>query len=172
VSKHKSRLLFNKPPLTLDPDLAVMIGGWEAVVLQQIHYWLEINREAERNFRDGHYWTFNTYANWQKQFPWLSVKRIKCVITNLEKMNLLISDNFNSLKIDRTKWYRINYESLYSLEIVSGNGRPKRDSSMAQKGPMGDFIDSEAKIDPEQVETMRAAFIVNDTFGRKEKHDG
>jgi hypothetical protein len=161
--------------LLLDPDLATMIGGWEAVVLQQIHYWLEINQEANRNFRDGYYWTFNTYENWQKQFSWLSLKTIKRVITNLEKMDLLVSDNFNSLKIDRTKWYRINYDALYSLEIVSGNARVKVDPSMAQNDPMGMNSDSEGKIDPEQVQVMRAAFMVTNSWGRKprkDRHDG
>ena len=162
MSRPKSRLLFNKPPLTLDSDLAVMIGGWEAVVLQQIHYWLEINREANRNFKDGHHWTFNTYEAWQKQFPWLSTKTIKRVITNLEKLNLLITDNFNALKIDRTKWYRINYEVLYSLELISGNARVKGDSSTAQKGPIGDFIDREGKIDPEQGKFMQDVYAIKD----------
>jgi len=115
-----SKLLFNRPPLIIDPELACLVGGWEAMILQQIHYWLEINQESNRNYRDGYFWTFNTYQNWQRQFPFLSVKRIKKAILSLEAQGLLIADNFNSLKVDRTKWYRINYPALNSLKLVSG----------------------------------------------------
>ena len=41
-----------------------------------------------------------------------SKKRLK----NLEKSGLVISANYNKLKIDRTKWYRIDYGILETLE--------------------------------------------------------
>ena len=142
-----SKLLFNKQPRLFDYDLACMIGDREAQFLQQIHYWLEVNREARRNFKEGVYWTFNSYENWQKQFPWLSVKQIKRVIGRLEEKELLIADNFNVLKIDRTKWYRINYEKLDAK--YSGNGQVERCCPKVLKVPIVENIDSDAILDPE-----------------------
>ncbi|MDQ1000403.1 hypothetical protein QFZ28_000803 [Neobacillus niacini] len=39
-----STLLINEAPLMIVPSLAVKIGMNEAVVLQQIHYWLSISK--------------------------------------------------------------------------------------------------------------------------------
>jgi hypothetical protein len=108
-------LLLDSRPILIIPELAVIIGGWEAAILQQIHYWLKINEQTDRNYINGFHWTFNTYESWQRQLPWLSVETIKRCILKLEKMGLLVSDNFNSLKVDKTKWYRIDHERLEAL---------------------------------------------------------
>jgi hypothetical protein len=111
-----SKLLFNKSPLVIDPDLAVLLGLNESIIIQQIHYWLQINEKSNHNFYDGHCWTYNTYKEWQKQFPFLSVKTIQRTINNLESCRLIVSSNYNKMKIDRTKWYRIDYKILETLE--------------------------------------------------------
>lgn len=109
------KLLFDTYPLIVDPNLAAITGLNEAIILQQLHYWLEINSRDKRNCRDGFYWTYNTYEKWQKQFPFWSVRTIRRIISNLEKQGLVVAGNYNRLKIDRTKWYRLNYEKLESL---------------------------------------------------------
>ena len=114
-----SKLLLDEQPLLIMKNLATQIGLNEAIVIQQIHYWLEINKKADKNFKEGHYWTFNSYNEWEKQFPFWSKRTIQRAITSLEKSNLIITGNFNKLKIDRTKWYRINYEMLERLENMT-----------------------------------------------------
>jgi len=111
-----SRLLLNEEPLLVMPQLAIKIGLNESLILQQIHYWIEINKKANQNKRDGYYWTYNSYEQWQKQFPFWCSKTIQRAINTLEKMKLIVSDNYNRLKIDRTKWYRIDYKVLEVLE--------------------------------------------------------
>lgn len=111
-----SKLLLAENPLLVMPQLACKIGLNEAIVLQQIHYWLEINKKSDRNKRDSYYWTYNSYENWNEQFPFWSVRTIKTIFTNLEKSGLVITSNYNQLKIDRTKWYRIDYKVLEILE--------------------------------------------------------
>ncbi len=64
----KSKLLLDSRPLVIVPELACLLGVSEAIILQQIHYWLEINRRDERNIKDGFAWTYNSVAEWQKQF--------------------------------------------------------------------------------------------------------
>ncbi len=103
-----NKLLINERPLVLLPSLAKAVGLIEAVVLQQIHYWISM----KINFRDNKYWTYNSYEGWQDQFSFLSPRQIQYAINNLEKCGLLISGNYNKLPIDRTKWYTINYEKL------------------------------------------------------------
>lgn len=103
-------------PLIVPARLAAIIGLNEAMILHQIHYWNKHNRKVRNNFRDGEYWTFNSYENWQKQFPFLSISTIRRTIANLQKMDLIIVGNYNKLKIDKTKWYRVNYTVLNTIE--------------------------------------------------------
>lgn len=112
----ESKLLFNKSPLLIDPDLAVILGLHESIVIQQVHYWLKINEESGRNFHDGYFWTYNSYSEWQKQFPFWNESSVQKIFLRLEKQGYLISGNYNKLKVDRTKWYRINYDKLQTLE--------------------------------------------------------
>jgi hypothetical protein len=113
-----SKLLFDTNPLVVDPDLAVKIGLNEAIILQQIHYWIKINESKNRNNHDGYFWAYNTYSQWHKQFPFWSERTIQRIILSLEKNGLITSANYNKLKIDKTKWYRINYETLKTLDAV------------------------------------------------------
>jgi len=81
-------VLFNESPLTVNVELAKLIGLNESIVLQQIQYWLKINEKAGRNFRDGYYWTYNTFEEWQEQFPFWSLSTIKRIFAKLEKKNI------------------------------------------------------------------------------------
>jgi len=107
-----SKMFFNKPPLVIDKDLTELVGLHEAIILQQIHYWMEINTKANRNYQDGFYWTFNSYKEWQKQFPFWSERTIQRLILSLEGKGFLISANYNRLNLDKTKWYRIDYDKV------------------------------------------------------------
>jgi len=107
-----SRLLIEEPPLQVLPSLAVAIGLHESLILQQIHYWLQRNGKDI----DGRLWTYNSYPEWQKQFPFFSERTIQRLFRSLEEKKLLVTGNYNKLEIDRTKWYSIDYEELSILE--------------------------------------------------------
>lgn len=121
MSRKVTDYLMDEYPTVVLPSLAVAVGINEAIILQQIHYWLKNNEAANRNFRNGYYWTYGTYAEWQKQFPWLSEITVKRVFLSLEKAGFIISDYFNASKMDRTKWYRIDYDKLGAAMIAYQN---------------------------------------------------
>lgn len=110
-----SKLLFNVHPLVIDKELATLIGLNETIILQQIHYWIEINRKASVNFYEEKYWTYNTIAEWREHFPFWSFDTVKRTLTRLRKLGLIITGNFNKLSMDRTLWYSIDYEKLNKL---------------------------------------------------------
>src|ERR1700722_13497348 len=110
-----SQLLINELPLQVLPTLAQKVGLNEAIVLQQIHYWL--NPSFNKNFKDDRYWVYNSYDDWQEQFKFWSKNTIKRTITFLEEQGFLITSNFNQNKIDHKKWYSINYEELQRVEM-------------------------------------------------------
>lgn len=115
-----SRLLIHDKPLMVLPGLAARIGDRHAYVLQQIHYWLTIYQESgnERKFIDGRWWVYNTAEEWQKtNFPWLSVRTVKRILQDLEKMGLLITARFEAAAhLNQRKWYSIDYEAVAALE--------------------------------------------------------
>jgi len=107
--------LLNSQPLVLDRQLAVVLGLNEALVLQQVHYWIEVNKKNGRNYHEGRYWTYNTIDEWQKEFPFWSNSTIKRIFKRLRDMDLIQVDNFNVYQMDRTLWYTINYRELDKL---------------------------------------------------------
>lgn len=109
-------LLLNSRPLVIIPELATLIGLNEAIIIQQLHYWLEINKKTNKNLIEGRYWTYNTYEDWQNQFPFWSISTIKRTITRLKEAGFIITGNFNQMKLDRTVWYSIDYDQLKKIE--------------------------------------------------------
>lgn len=116
-----SKVLFDEPPLSVNVHLATKIGLNEAIVLQQVHYWIEVNKNKGINQYEGHYWTFNSIKEWNKCFPFFGEKTLRRVFLNLEKLGFLITGNFNKLRMDRTKWYTIDYKKLNEYISKSEN---------------------------------------------------
>lgn len=111
-----SKLLLDSQPLVVIPELATLIGLNEAIILQQIHYWINIKKQDKRQKPiEDTYWVYNTYEEWREQFPFWSNATIRRIIGKLEKANLLYSKKFNKVGYDQTKWYSINYEKLNEL---------------------------------------------------------
>ncbi|MDC6077075.1 conserved phage C-terminal domain-containing protein [Limosilactobacillus reuteri] len=116
------KLLIDEQPLQCQPSLAIALGGSdEAIVLQQLHYWLERSSQV----RDGYRWVYNSMADWHKQFPWIkSRKTLSGYFKDLEKRGLIVTGNYNQKAFDKTKWYRIDYDALSDLEqSLSDSGK-------------------------------------------------
>ena len=103
-----SRLLINEPPLQVLPSLAKEIGLNEAIMLQQMHYWLI---KSSHEF-EGVKWFYKTLEDWQAEFSFWSTMTIRRTLTNLEKQKVIRIGNFNKKKFDKTKWYTIEYQCV------------------------------------------------------------
>ena len=76
-----SSALINDYPITFLPHLAKAIGVNEALVLQQLHYWLVNHAEVQH---EGKFWIYKTYEEWQEQdFFFWSVRTVKSVFKSL-----------------------------------------------------------------------------------------
>lgn len=114
----QSKYLINDQPLVILPRLAAAIGLNEAIVLQQVHYWLMTYERAGKvaHFIDGRWWVYNAYRQWQQDnFPFWSVVTIGRIVRSLEKAGLLISARHSENSYDRKKWYTIAYDVLDRL---------------------------------------------------------
>ncbi|EPI8976421.1 hypothetical protein ACTC6A_004860, partial [Escherichia albertii] len=107
-------LLFAERPLVINTQLAMKIGLNEAIVLQQLHYWLrDTNSGMECN---GVRWIYNTTEQWLEQFPFWSESTLKRAFASLKTLGLLRCEKLNKSKRDMTNFYTINYES----ELLDG----------------------------------------------------
>jgi len=122
MGRINERKLIDEKPLQLLPSLAQALGLNEAVILQQFHYWLIINKSKERNFRDGYYWTYNSIKEWRKQFPFWNTRTIERALWKLEANGIVKTGKHNKLNLDRTKWYRIDYARLIEVLRRGHNG--------------------------------------------------
>lgn len=103
-----SRLLIDEPPLQVLPSLAREIGLNEAIMLQQIHYWLL----KSGNEFEGAKWFYKTLEEWQSEFPFWSAMTIRRTLGSLEKQKIIKIGNFNKKKFDKTKWFTIDYQRV------------------------------------------------------------
>lgn len=114
-----SKLLISEQPLQVIPKLAMKIGLNEAIVLQQIHYWLVGNeaKQSQDHYHDGRWWTYNTLEEWGKNFPFWSTRTIQRVLDSLRKMGLVLTGCYNKSGYDKTLWYTIDYIEVDKLSI-------------------------------------------------------
>ena len=112
------KLLIDEQPLQVLRSLAVAIGLNEAIILQQLHYEMRLQRHVFEEVS----WVYHTYEHWQTQdFPFWSPDTIKRAIHKLEKIEVIDSTmRFNHSAIDKRKWYTIKYTKLAELEALQG----------------------------------------------------
>ena len=129
-----SMYLFDEQPIVANKTLAREIGLNEALILQQINYWIEINKKSGNNFYDGRYWTYNSIRAWQeKDFDYMSFDTVKRTFAKLEKAGFLLVGNYNKDPRDKTKWYSINTEKLEELYIEIENKKKKEELQALEK---------------------------------------
>jgi hypothetical protein len=87
-----SKLLIDEPPLIVLPSLAAALGLSEAILLQQIHYWLRQGGHV----RDGRRWIYNSYAQWAAQLPFWKEGAIRRILEHLRARGLLLTGNYNA----------------------------------------------------------------------------
>ena len=118
----KSKLLLDSNELiTLQTQLAVVVGDRAAVALQQIHYWCDVTqRQAKRDhYHDDQWWVYNTWAEWQvNNFPFWTVSTLRRIFRDLETLGVVITRPHE----DRNKgfWITVNYSALEALATAGG----------------------------------------------------
>ena len=88
-----------------DVELAKEFGILEAILLNNIFFWIEHNKANEVNFYDGDYWTFNSTRAFAELIPYASQRQIQLALKHLISEGILKTGNYNKTVYDRTLWY-------------------------------------------------------------------
>jgi hypothetical protein len=113
MKREITRFLSDTQFLVISPHLACIVGLNEAIVLQQLRYWMERSGHE----RDGAIWIYNTMAEWNSQFPFFSLSTLRRAFESLESKGVIRSSkSYNRMKMDQTKWYSIDFEVVHRLE--------------------------------------------------------
>lgn len=95
-------------------EIAKKYGIKEAIILNNLYFWIEKNRANNKHFYDGYIWTYNSKKSFAELFPYLTERQIKYSLEKLIDEGLVIKGNYNKLAYDRTLWYAIT-EKGYSI---------------------------------------------------------
>lgn len=118
-------------------ELALKIGIEKALIADNIAYWVANAKANNRNLNNGKFWVYNSTNSWLKLLPELrsdgkdDTKKLSRLLNELEnKDKIIVSNNFNENKTDRTKWYTLSeeYEYLVYEHITKDDNADNNDT--------------------------------------------
>lgn len=92
---------------SFDVDIAENLGLLEAILLNNIWFWIEKNKANNENYYDNCYWTYNSSKALGKLFPYASERQIQTALKKLINSGILKIGNYNKSPYDRTLWYAL-----------------------------------------------------------------
>ena len=108
-----------------------------ATFLQSIAYWTHNNLTNKHHLINGHCWTYNTLDALLETFTYWSKKQLETVIKHAIDGGLLIKDNHNQTKYDRTCWYALTPEAFrFFPELCQEHFFERMHSSISPNGEM------------------------------------
>lgn len=107
---------------SFNTDFAELYGIEEAIILENIAFWIKKNESNNKNFYDGYTWTYNSAESFNKLFPYITPSKIRRCLLKLEELEVLKSGNYNKQGYDKTKWYSItNLEVSTFYKLKNGH---------------------------------------------------
>lgn len=94
-----------------DVRVAKVYGVDEAIMLNNIRFWILKNKANHKHFYEGKYWTYNSMRAFQTLFPYWTHRQIERILGKLIESGALIKGCFNENKLDRTAWYTLTEEA-------------------------------------------------------------
>lgn len=86
-------------------ELAQDYGIEEAILINNLFYWIHKNACNNKHCHEGRFWTYNTTKAFASLFPYMSETKIFRSLKHLEECGFIVKGNFNEMKMDRTCWY-------------------------------------------------------------------
>lgn len=110
---------------SFDTEHATRFGVDEAIVLQNLIYWISKNKANGINQHAGSTWTYSSASAFEKLFPFWNARKISRILASLESQGVIQCGNFNKVAYDRTKWYSLVDESPFvRIDTWNNQNRP------------------------------------------------
>ncbi len=106
-------------------DIANVIGINEALLIEVVERWCQINEEKGQAyyFHEGEWWTSASYKQWEEMYPALgSDRKIQRAFLKLTEENYILSCQPNRKQGNPTKYYRVNAEAIGEL-LLNGKSQ-------------------------------------------------
>ena len=97
-------------------EIAKEYGIIQAIILNNLYYWISKNIANNKHFYDGNYWTYNSKKAFSRLFPYLTERQIDYSLKKLIDDGLIIKGNYNKMAYDRTLWYAITKKGYCILQ--------------------------------------------------------
>lgn len=113
---------------SFDIDVAVKYGVNEAILIENMRFWIAKNKANNRHFYEGRYWTYNSIKAYSELFPYWTSNQVRRIIQGLVSQGVIIVGNHNSNPYDRTQWYALN-EQMHLADLPNGNAKNAKSSN-------------------------------------------
>jgi len=161
-----SLLLINERPLVCLPALAKELGSADrAIVLQQIHYWIE---RSDKEYQ-GKVWIYKKTEVWVDEdqggeLSFIANSTLKRILKYLEDRGLIfrahLSSVFGKNSFDRTTYFTINYEEMEKLELeIKAKKLARKKAKVKKQTPLG-------QIEPMEVKANDCALVQTDPIDK------
>lgn len=125
---------------SFDIEHARLYGIPEAIMIQNLQFWIEKNRANCRHLYDDRTWTYNSVKAFAELFPYMTASAVRRALTSLQDHGVIVSGNYNASQYDRTTWFAFADEAVWLSDIShlskTANAFVKNSKCIVQKPQM------------------------------------
>ena len=109
---------------SFDIHHAQNFGLHEAILINNLQFWIAKNKANGTHFHDGRTWTYNSVKAFAELFPYMTTHIVRRALERLQEQTVIIKGNYNSSSYDRTAWFAFFDEAIWLPEQVHLAGVP------------------------------------------------
>lgn len=158
-----------------DSEIAKIVGINAAIIFERIRYFCEDAKlkNDHYKFHNGRFWTYSSSKGWSNMLPFLTKRQAEKAINALIAHKMIITDNFNKNKYDRTRWFTVLVDTTTSISPVGEMHFTENVNSIYPKREMNlhlgvnEFPPGVEPIPNESTNKYSKIIIIDETCGDK-----
>lgn len=102
-----------------DTELARRYSIEEAILVEQLYWWIrrnDVNAEMEK---EGRVWCYMTADGMSKYFSYMNSQKVRRILLKLHKRGKIHIGNFNKVATNQTLWYAFSDEFMKELKELN-----------------------------------------------------
>lgn len=149
-------------------DLAKGIGIEEAIIIEQLYWWIHKNEceEDETMTKEGRVWCRSSAKGFSKYIPYMSAQKIRRVLRTLEVLDVIKVGNFNKVATNQTLWYTFTDEFKKVLEGLGYDFSKMKNGMFKNEQSINNLKDKNINIEDNIQEEEKRLTVVNQKKNR------